>query len=414
MKADVCVIGGGPAGLMAAIRSAENSARTILVEANSSVGLKLLRTGRFRCNITHIGGINEFLRAYGPYRRFLSHSIHEFGPERLRQFFADRGLATKAQSDGCVFPATDRSTDVLRVLVDAADDAGVRFVQGRRIERIEYVQSGFKAYSHKDTFSCEAVVLACGGMTWPETGSRGDGYRLARTLGHEIVEPRGALVPLITNRRWPRRLAGVGVPEVLIKAHKNECKVRSAGPMIFTHDGIGGPAVFDISRLIVEWFDDASGVEIEIDLLPSLTAEQLNAHILELAREHPRKELLPLLALLLPRALAREICLMVDTEPAIPASQLPKAKRSAIVRTIKGLILMVKRTRRQDRATITHGGVSNREIDPATMQSNLRPGLFFAGEIIDADGPCGGFNLQIAFSTGHLAGSSAAGFVTSL
>ena len=394
---------------MASISATKAGAETILVEGNSSAGRKLLRTGRTRCNLTHTGSVDDFIKAYGPFGRFLRHSLHELSPDDLRRYFARHKLEMKVEKDGCVFPVTDRASDVLRILVEDARDLSVRFLYGWPVQGITKEQAGFMLLSNARKITANAVIIATGGVTWPHTGSTGDGYRFAQAFGHTIVEPKPCLVPLVTVETWPAQLAGLGVPYVVITAQVSRRKLRSAGAMMFTHDGIGGPAIFDLSRLIAD-FLPASGdpVNICVDLIPQCQTQQLDSSIISLCSDNPRKELAGALAELLPRALLLKLCALADAPAAIVASQLQKAQRRQLVAIIKRLPLSIKAAHPIAEATVTRGGVSTDEIDPTTMESRLCPGLFFAGEVINVDGPSGGYNLQIAFSTGALAGKTAA------
>ena len=409
MKTQVCIIGAGPAGLMAAISAANAGAETILVEGNSSAGRKLLRTGRTRCNLTHTGSVDDFIKAYSPFGRFLRHSLHDLSPDDLRRYFARHKLEMKVEKDGCVFPVTDRASDVLRILVEDARDLSVRFLYGWPVQSTAKDQTVFLLLSNARKITANAVIIATGGVTWPHTGSTGDGYRFARAFGHTIVEPKPCLVPLVTVETWPGQLAGLGVPYVVITAQVSGRKLRCAGAMMFTHDGIGGPTIFDLSRLIADFLPASAGpINICVDLLPQYQTQQLDSSIISLCSDNPRKELAGALAELLPRALLLKLCALSDAPADTVASQLQKAQRKQLVAILKRLPLSIKAAHPIAEATVTRGGVSTDEIDPTTMESRLCPGLFFAGEVMNVDGPSGGYNLQIAFSTGALAGRTAA------
>jgi len=452
VKTELCVIGAGPAGLMAAIMAGRRGIRTWIVERNPTAGRKLLKTGRGRCNLTHVGRPEDLTRACEPYGRFLRYAFHTFGPDVVRRFFHEHGLQTKVEADGCVFPVTDRAADVKAVLLEQARRAGARFVFGRRISLpIERRDDGFALYFERDETHRDrdvgsappgndehgrmespairtlAVILATGGASWPRTGSTGDGYALAAGLGHAIIGPRPALVPLVTREKWPGALQGLGVEHVRIRPHVDgrpyraagrTGRIKTAGPMMFTQDGIGGPAVLNLSRHLADVLGDpaagrpgspgsdrTAAVELHIDLADGLTSEALNQKLMALCRDHPRRVMETLLAEWYPRALAGQLCELAGCA-GVQAAQLSKSARHALVRTLKDLVLHVVRSRPLAEATITRGGVDPAQIDPTTMQSTICPGLYFAGEIINADGPCGGYNLQIAFATGALAGQS--------
>jgi predicted Rossmann fold flavoprotein len=415
MKCDICIIGAGPAGLMAAISAAEGGAAVVLIEKNAVAGKKLLATGGGRCNITHTGSIDDFVKAYSPYGRFLKHSLYEFSADSLRQYFADRNLATKAEKDGCVFPLTNRATDVMRILLDHARRLNIRFVYSSKVETIRKQDISFVVATAKEKFFAYAVIIAAGGCSWPHTGSSGDGYEFARQLGHTIVAPRAALVPLVAAEKWLSELAGVSLPNVILIAKPADKKLTVAGPMLFTHDGIGGPAVLNFSRLLADEFAHlAKPIAAEIDLFPQRQSDDIEKQIIELCAAHPKKELAGVLQPLMPRAMALAICKLLEPSANLLAGQLTKPKRRELVTMLKRLTIHIKHPRPIAEATITRGGITTGEIDSKTMESKICKGLFFAGEVIDADGPCGGYNLQIAFSTGRLAGKSAAKTVLNL
>ncbi len=408
MRADVSVIGAGPAGLFASIFSAEGGAKTIIVEHNTTSCRKLLRTGRSRCNLTHVGSVEDFVKSYGTFGRFLRPSLYEFSADDLRRYFTQRGLQTKVEKDGCVFPITDRASDVARVLLDHARSRSVRFLYGREVQSIEKDQDGFVLLVNTERIFAKAIIIATGGVTWPFTGSRGDGYRFAESFGHTIVEPKASLTSLVTVEKWPGQLSGIGIRNVVIKAKIGNRRVCTSGPLMFTGNGIGGPAVLDFSRLITNFLPShAEPIKAAIDMIPEYEINQLDSEIVSLCSEHPKKELAGVLARFLPRALMLNLCEQINPSQTIIAGTFLKSQRMQLVKMLKELSLSIVATCPIAEATVTRGGIHTAEINPETMESRLCPGLFFAGEVINVDGPCGGFNLQIAFSTGHLAGKMA-------
>ncbi len=411
METQVCIIGAGPAGLTAAIFAAQAGARAVLIERGSAAGRKLLKTGRGRCNLTHTGTIEEFVRIYGECGHFLKPALYAFSPEAVREFFRTRQLAAKEEKDGCVFPITDRASDVCRILVDTAHRLKTEFVYGRRVQAIEKEADGFQIQTDKQTLRAASVIIATGGASWPFTGSTGDGWRLAKEFGHTITPPRAALCPLVTEQTWPGRLQGVGMADVVLQAAWDKKSIRLRGPLMCTADGIGGPVVFDLSRHLTEALaEPASAVQITADFLPSMDRPRAEAWLIAECAAQPRKEMAGVLSTRLPR----QFCLLLEefVSPGRPvtAAHLTKEQRNRMLEYIKAMPLTVIKTAPLEQATVTRGGVSRQEIDSKTMQSRNCPGLFFAGEVIDADGPCGGYNLQIAWSTGALAGASAARF----
>jgi hypothetical protein len=394
---------------MAAIHAAMNRAPTLMTESNEAAGRKLLLTGGGRCNFTHAAGPEELARTLGKAGRFLRHSFYELTPDDIREFFRARGLASVVEPDGCVFPAGRGAADIRDLLVREAQKLGAQVYYQCRVKEIALDRDGFRIHAEDRQIRTARLILATGGASWPQTGSTGDGYRFAAQLGHTIVPPRPALVPLITQESWPGDLAGISLAGVRIAATVAGRKLASAGNMLFTQHGIGGPAVLDLSRLLADQLDRKdAGVPIEIDVLPKLGAAQLDRQLQQQFQAHPKKAVASLLAKFVPRQVARILCHLAPCEGELQAGQLSAEKRRRLVAALKRLPLCVAGTEPIAKATITHGGVSRDEIDPRTMESKIHPGLFFAGEVIDVDGPCGGYNLQICWSTGALAGRCAA------
>ena len=409
MKTTICIIGAGPAGLIAAIHSAFGGAQTTIVEANTAPGRKLLLTGGGRCNITHCDSMEKLIKAFGSKGRFLSHSFYEFPPEKVLDFFAQRGLQTRVEADGCVFPITDRATDVRDIVVDETRELGVHFVYDMRVNRIELTDSGFVVEGEREHIHAEKMIIATGGASWPQTGSRGDGYSFAQQLGHTIIPPRPSLVPLVTVEAWPSELAGTSLDNVTISTRINAHKVKVSGPMIFTQDGIGGPAVLNFSTFLTDSLPaEELPIAISIDLVPATAEPELKNQFLDLLAANPKKSVANILTAFVPRRLAVVLCAQVGCSDDCLASQLKKEIRKNLLHMLKSLPLSIRDTRPIVEATVTRGGVDTSQIDRLTMQSKLRPGLFFAGEVIDVDGPCGGYNLQVCWSTGALAGGCAA------
>jgi predicted Rossmann fold flavoprotein len=392
---------------MAAIFSAEAGSSTTVIEANTSAGRKLLLTGAGRCNITHQAEPAELVREFGAKGRFLSFCLYQYPPQYVQDFFAGLGLRLKIEKDGCVFPVSDRAGDVRDVLVERAKRLGVRFLYGRRVSGIVKEEGGFIVRTAKEPVYAEKLIVATGGLSWPKTGSTGDGYRFARETGHTIVEPKASLVPLVTREDWPKQLAGTAVEDVRVLARINKKKITTAGAIIFTEDGIGGPAVLNMSRYLTDYLPAGrTPIGISLDLAPQVIEVELETQITKLMAANPKKKVVNVLAEFVPKRLSAELCRQAGCGDELAAGQLKKDVRKKLVRFLKALPISVVSTRPIDEATVTHGGVSVTEIEPKTMESKICPGLFFAGEVIDADGPCGGYNLQICWSTGALAGQS--------
>lgn len=409
MRIEICIIGAGPAGLMAAIFAAEAGARTTVIEANTSPGRKLLLTGAGRCNLTHQAAPRELVRAFGAKGRFLSYAMYQFTPQDVRDYFAGLGLRTKLEKDGCVFSATDRAGDVRDTLVDRAGKLGVTFMYGRRVGDITKEAGAFVVLASTERIGAEKLIVATGGLSWPKTGCTGDGYRFARQFSHTIIEPRASLVPLVTRETWPGRLAGTAVENVKISARLNDKKVSASGAMIFTDVGIGGPAVLDMSRYLTDYLPaGGTPVAIMLDLAPHVEQARLETQMSERIGANTKKKVPNVLAEFVPKRLSAVLCRQAGCDDELEAGRLRKDVRKKLIRMIKALPLSIVRTKPIAEATVTRGGVSITEVEPKTMESKICPGLFFAGEVLDVDGPCGGYNLQACWSTAALAGSSAA------
>jgi predicted Rossmann fold flavoprotein len=409
VKTETCIVGAGPAGLMAAIHTAASRLPTRVVEGNAAAGCKLLLTGGGRCNFTHAAGPEEMAGAFGHAGRFLRHGLYELSPDDIREFFRSRGVPSFVEADGCVFPTSNHAADICNALVQEARSKGVQFQYRTRVRDLVTEGTGFRLDFDRGRLRAARVILATGGVSWPQTGSQGDGYRFAGRLGHTVVAPRPALVPLLTRETWPHELAGVSLPDVKIRASADGRKLAAVGNLLFTRNGLGGPAAQDLSRLLADDLGaERPAIEIRIDVLPALDEAQLDRQLQQEFAAYPRKTVANVLAEFVPRQVSRVLCHLASCTGDLPAGQLAAAKRRQLVLVLKKLPLCLIGTEPIAKAIVTHGGVPREEIDPQTMESKVRPGLFFAGEIIDADGPCGGYNLQMCWSTGALAGRSAA------
>ncbi|MBW8036268.1 MAG: NAD(P)/FAD-dependent oxidoreductase, partial [Planctomycetes bacterium] len=356
-------------------------------------------------NFTHEGTVSDLVRAYGEYGRFLKHCLYEFSGDAVREFFAGYGVDGKVEKGGCVFPVSDKAGSIKKVLLDAAAESGLKFFYGRRVEVVERRGDVFFVTAGDIEIDCRAVIISTGGKSWPGLGSTGDGYAIAKAFGHTIVEPRAALVGLVVEDDWVRGLQGVAVGDVQVWAKIGGKKVSERGPLMFTDKGVGGPSVFNFSRFVVGQLK--GGLDVYLDLLPAMSEDDLRKFIIDAATESPKKGVVSFVSGLLPKRLAEAILERVGVSGDVCLGQFGKKSRSKLVEMIKRLRLKVMEAGGFAEATITRGGVRREEIDSKTMESKICPGLYFAGEVIDADGPCGGYNLQIAWSTGMLAGLSA-------
>jgi predicted Rossmann fold flavoprotein len=341
--------------------------------------------------------------------RFLSYCLYEFSPQDVVDFFASLGLKTRTEQDGCIFPASNRAGDVRDALVNRVKKLGVNFLYDKRAENITKQEDTFIIHTPVEPVRAEKVIIATGGLSWPKTGCTGDGYRFARSFGHNSTRTRASLVPLVSLEDWPGQLAGTPVENVRISARINNKKISTAGALIFTDDGIGGPGVLDMSRLLTDYLPaEKAPIEITLDFAPNVEQSAFDKEMTELLSANPKKKIVNILAEFVPKRIGIFLCKRVGCDGELAAGQLKKDIRKRLIADVKALPLSIVRTREINEATITRGGVSLEEIEPKTMESKICPGLFFAGEVIDVDGPCGGHNLQICFSTGALAGTSTA------
>jgi predicted Rossmann fold flavoprotein len=423
--AAVAVVGAGPAGMMAAIAAAEgvgvrspapsrlpapSGAPVVLLEQLDGPGAKLLATGGGRCNLTNTLPLDRFMAAFGREGRFMHPALATFGSAALRKFLEKLGLPTHAPDGLHVFPASDSAKDVLRVLRWRLKELGVDVRTGTRATGLWIDGRTLKGLqTDAGRLAAARVVLATGGKGYPDLGATGTGYDLARQAGHTIATPLPALVPLRTRETWPGDLAGVSVSPARIWIDLPRFpKAGLAGDILFTHTGISGPAVLDLSGDVSSLLATEPEVPVRIDLAPGTTADQWLGRLREWAETNPRQRLRALLDETLPRSLTTVLCFLAEVSPETHAAQVSAAAGRALAEHLTALPLAVTGTEGWGQAMVTRGGVSLKEVNPLTLQSKRLAGLMLAGEVLDLDGPCGGFNLQWAMSSGRLAGASAA------
>ena len=406
MTHDLIVVGGGPAGMFAAITAARNGAKVLLLEKNDRLGKKLLITGKGRCNVTNDCPAEEVLRNTPRNGRFLYSAMTAFPPESTKQFFENQGCPLKTERGNRVFPQSDRSASILDSLKKALTDQGVTVKTGRvrQILTLEGAVSGVR--TDGDEYTAPSVILATGGASYPATGSTGDGYAMAQKLGHRVIPVQGSLVPLETAGEDCRRMQGLSLRNVGVRLLDARGKVlyRDFGELLFTHFGVSGPTVLSASCHL-----KGEGCCLVIDLKPALEEGKLDARILRDLELYQNRAMENALTDLLPRSMIPVVLDRLEIDPAMQANSLTKEKRRALVGLLKAFRVEITGKRPVAEAIITSGGVKVSEIDPKTMESKLVPGLFFAGEVIDCDAYTGGFNLQIAWATAFAAGRSAAG-----
>ena len=413
----VVVIGGGPAGMMSAISSRQNGNEVILLEKNNTLGKKLLITGKGRCNITSSLSMDEFIKNTPGNGMFLHSVFNTYTNKDIIEFLEEQGLKTKVERGNRVFPVTDSAKDVLRCFENKLNKLGVKIKYECNVKSIlinsDKQVTGVK--TERETINADKVVLATGGKSYPLTGSTGDGYNIAKELGHTITTIKPSLVPLVTyEKEFYNSLQGLSLKNVAIKVIDISCNktiYEDFGEMLFTHFGVSGPIVLSASSHLVRYKNiDAllkeKKIKLYIDLKSALSEEKLNQRIIRDFENQKNKEFKNSLDKLLPQKLITEVINKSNINPEKQVNSITKQERQNLVKILKGFELTIKDFRPVEDAIITSGGVTIKEINPKTMESKIIKGLYFAGEIIDVDSYTGGFNLQIAYSTGFVAGQS--------
>lgn len=404
MKFDGIIIGGGPAGMFAAITAAEAGCRVLLLEKNGRLGKKLLITGKGRCNVTNHCTPQEVLQNTPRNGRFLYSALAAFPPEQVIAFFENHGCPLKTERGNRVFPQSDRAQSILDCLQRELRRTHVT-VQDVRVKEI-LTSNGCVSGVQTDqgTFEAKWVVLATGGVSYPATGSTGDGYIMAKQLGHTVTPPEGSLVPLESDQVDCARMQGLSLRNVGVKlfSGKNKVLYQDFGELLFTHFGVSGPTVLSASCHL-----KGEGCRLVLDLKPALDESKLDGRILRDLEMYQNRSMENALTDLLPRSMIPVVLRRLEIDPNMQANSLTKQKRRAMVQLLKAFPISISGKRPVSEAIITSGGINVSEIDPKTMESKILPGLYFAGEIIDCDGYTGGFNLQIAWSTAYAAGKAA-------
>lgn len=419
----VIVIGGGPAGMMSAITSAEMGNDVTILEKMESAGKKLLITGKGRCNITNDADIEEFYSNIPENSKFLYSSFNKYNNRDIVRFLNTYGVKTKVERGKRVFPTSDKARDVLEVLINRIKEVGVNVKYNFKVEKITTKDNvvtgveGIDTNTHKkEVIKADKVILATGGKSYPVTGSTGEGYEMAKALGHTVTKLRPSLVPLKCEEKNSKELCqnlqGLSLRNVSIKI-KNEEKTiyEDFGEMLFTHYGLSGPIILSASAILVRYKNidnllKENKIKICIDLKPSLTEKQLDSRILRDFEEVKNKQYKNSLEKLLPQKMINPIIQLSEINPEKKVNEITKEERKNLVQLMKNVELKINGFRPIEEAIITSGGINIKEINPKTMESKIIKGLFFAGEIIDVDAYTGGFNLQIAWSTGYTAGAN--------
>ena len=405
----IIVIGGGPAGIMAALAAANGGAEVTLCERNKSLGRKLAITGKGRCNITNMADTKDLVKNMPGNGSFLYSAFTRFSAEDTWDFFEQHGLQLKVERGRRVFPLSDNAHEVVEVLMQALHEAGVKIEYNLRAKELALQNKqiiGVYDYPGR-LYPADAVIIATGGVTYPATGSTGDGYALAAQAGHTIIPPKPSLVPLETVESWPSEVSGLALKnvEMTIRDH-DQVLDKAFGEMLFTHFGLSGPIVLSLSKVVTAAAEMGRGLTALIDLKPALSEEKLDERLLRNNQKFSRKHFINSLDELLPASLIPVFVRLVGIDPHKPVNQLTKEERREMVYMLKSLPLTIKGPRPISEAIVTSGGVQVKEINPKSMASNLISGLYFSGEVIDIDGYTGGYNLQAAWSSGYVAGCS--------
>lgn len=417
---EVGVVGAGPAGLLAAIRAAERGRRTVLLEKNGKPGVKILMSGGTRCNLTQNTDSRGIVAAFGRPGRFLHSALARLAPQDLITLVEAEGVATKIERTGKVFPQSNRAADVLRALLARLQRSGCTLLLNSPVCRVVRLGGRFDVHLPDRAIACERLIVTSGGQSYPGCGTTGDGYDWLAELGHTIIQPRPALVPLTSDEPWLRPLSGITVPDTAVRLIARAARAGSAistewldsdvevlesrrGSMLFTHFGLSGPVVLDASRA-VSGYRETEQLAMVCDFLPQRNYEEVGEWLRDVPQSAGRRQLTSVLADVLPRRLAEAMLDTLNMPIDRTAAALSRTDRRRLTSSLKCWPIGITGTRGFAKAEVTAGGVALGEIDSRTMQSKHVPGLFVAGEILDLDGPIGGYNFQAAFSTGCLAG----------
>ena len=408
MSKKIVVIGGGAAGMMAAISAAEKGAAVTLLEPNERLGKKLNITGKGRCNVTNNCSMDELMANIPRNGRFLYSVFSRFSSQDTMAFFEALGVPLKTERGNRVFPQSDSAFDISDALKRRMNKLQVRWERDRAVSIVADEHGVQRVHGEKRDYEAQAVILATGGVSYPGTGSTGDGYRMAQELGHTIVDPVGSLVPLESGDACCGKMQGLALKnvELTVLNKKNKAVFREFGEMLFTHFGVSGPLVLSASAHLRNWGKDE--YRMVIDLKPALDEQKLEARILRDLAEQSNRDAEKIVAGLVPHSMVAVVLDKLALPAGLKAHSVTREQRRALVELLKKFPVSVTGPRPVREAIVTSGGIKVGEVQPATMESKKVPGLYFAGEILDADAYTGGFNLQIAWATGRQAGISAA------
>ncbi len=410
---DCIVCGAGPAGLMAAITNAKSRKRVLLLERMKSPGRKLLATGGGRCNLTNNSPLSKFIKAFDGKEKFAKSALKQFTPDSLKQFFENNGLMTHSTNGVQVYPTTEKSIDVVNCLIKIAQNEGVEVQTNVEVNKLIVKDSVIAGLSAGDIFyTSSQVIIASGGKSYPELGSNGSGYQLAKEVGHAIIPPVPALSALKSKEAWPGQCSGLSIDAAIVYVENSPLQsFKKKGSVLFTHKGVSGPAVLDLSKYVSRLLQKELEVKIRIRLLPGISREMWDQFLIQSQQCCGSKSLRMLLYDRIPSRLVNQLLLMAKINFETRAADVKKEEKKRLLELLdSGIPLVITATDDFTNAMVTSGGVDCDEVEAHTMQSKKIKGLYFCGEVLDVDGPCGGYNLQWAFSSGFLAGKAAANF----
>jgi len=404
---DLIVVGSGAAGMMAAIRAAGEGKKVLLLEKLSRIGSKLKATGGGRCNLTNTLDNETFMSRFGREGRFMSTALEALDSHDLIDFFRRIGVESHAPDGFRVFPITHSSTTIIQALEEEMRRLGVEVLCSQKVENLTYDKGSITGViTDKEIFHAPSVIIATGGMGYPMLGAEGDGYHLAQSVGHQVTEIYPAMMPLKTKERWVASCRADTIPKVhFIVNLKKYKKLQAKGDLIFTKEGIRGPVVLDFSREITPLLSKMEEVPLLMNLTQGRNEEQIRGVFKKEISTNPHRSTLELLQTLLPEALSRALCSLAEADPSLGFNKLAGTTRDKLIKLLAWTPLTIIGHDGFKMAMITRGGISLKEVNSKTMQSKKLKGLYFCGEVMDLDGPCGGYNLQWSFASGYLAGA---------
>ncbi len=407
---DVVIIGAGAAGCMAAIKAAERGKSILLCERNASLGKKILITGNGRCNLTNVAPMNTFIEKFAHSGKFLRTAFARLSNNDLIHFFTLKGLNFRTEDNGKIFPTTDKAKSIVSALEECLHERKVTIVYNTQIASLKKEDLLFIIRTQDNRcIKATKVIIATGGSAYPKTGSDGSGAMLAQSLGHTLIPFSLALVPLKTAEHWVKDLQGLSFQNICMTVHSCNRKITSEpGDILFTHFGLSGPLVIDLSSMILSKMKNDGNIKITINLVPKMTALELQDKLTQASTNQGKTQINNLINTFLPKRMTPLFLSLLNIKPEKILNQITKKERLAIIEALKAFPLTIVGSLSLDQAMATNGGIDIDDLHQKTMESKIVPGLFIAGEIIDGRGPSGGYNLQQAFSTGFLAGESAA------